>query len=563
MFLRELISQQRAASRRYFAENRTAKLITVVLFFAVFLLVVVGIYFFFRRGFLFLGQDAYLRDAVSLYAYELFFLFVSFLVFISALISVFFTLFRGTSDAWVMASPSFRDLFWYRCLMLIALSLWPLVVLVFPALLAAAQTFSVSAWLLVFAFFGCVVLVINVVMTAIILFLLLSILVSSAHRHKYLSGTIRSRLFVLGIGVVCLCLFFTAQRLSRVDLFDIFRALDLDLLIARTEAVRLQFSVFISHWAALIMLFVQKGRIAAAFYYFALSLAYGAFACAVLWALQKQYLRLWQIFQEGSFASLGGVRALKKKLRPLPRWFKSQFGAILEKEALVMVRDGKNLLWFLFLTGLWAMQTGLNFVIKRSLDRHSATQDIALGSIQALQLLTAIYFVGAFVLRFVYPSFSAERKTAWIIASAPIQMRSIFWGKFFFYVSVITLVGIGAWVTNASLLRFFSIDIWMSFVTFIVAIISLVACGISMAVFFPNLETDDPQVLSTSLPGIGFVLGSLLYGAWGAYGMYSYLTTSRIDAVIMFDVFSCAATAILLAYASRAAERVEFIRSQS
>jgi hypothetical protein len=257
------------------------------------------------------------------------------------------------------------------------------------------------------------------------------------------------------------------------------------------------------------------------------------------------------------------THALLKKRRPIPRWLKSPFGAILEKEALVMARDGKNLLWFLFLMGLWAMQTGLNFVIQRSLERHATTQDIALGSIQALQLLTAIYFVGAFVLRFVYPAFSTERKTAWIIASAPIKMRSIFWGKFFFYAAVISCVGVGAWVTNASLLHFSFADLWVSFITFIIAIILLVACGIGMAVFFPNFETDDPQVLSTSLPGIGFVLGSLLYGAWGAYGIFSYLNTFTPDAVVFFDLFSCMAIVAVLFYASRAVERIEFTKIHS
>jgi ABC-2 type transport system permease protein len=180
---------------------------------------------------------------------------------------------------------------------------------------------------------------------------------------------------------------------------------------------------------------------------------------------------------------------------------------------------------------------------------------------QVLQFVTVCFFISAFVLRFAFPAFSTERRTAWILASAPLKPGRIFWIKLAFYLVVFALLGGLVAYVNVSAL---GLSIGLSALTltlFFTAVIFITVLGVSLGALFPNFETDDPAMLSTSLPGLAFIVISLAYAALGAFMLFIILTRGLSLPTVIFELATVFAVAVLLYAAPRALERIDYIKS--
>jgi hypothetical protein len=281
---------------------------------------------------------------------------------------------------------------------------------------------------------------------------------------------------------------------------------------------------------------------------------------AMLWMLSFAYLPLWQLFQEGK-ATMKSVATIKNT-GPItfPRFFKSPLGALFEKEGIVLFREMKSALWFFFLLMLWLVQIILEFFIRENLIHHGEQLTSIVGQIEALQVGTAIYFISAFILRFVFPAFSGEQKTAWIIGVSPLKTQSIFWSKFFFYTALFLVLGVVFCGLNFMIIQM-PIAQAFSFIVFLfLMIVFLVSFGLGLGALFPNFETDDPEILSTSLPGLGFILFSLSYGGFGTYLFYNYLTSGFILPIMAFDAVSIVLVLTIVSLALDSLKKFQFVK---
>jgi hypothetical protein len=86
----------------------------------------------------------------------------------------------------------------------------------------------------------------------------------------------------------------------------------------------------------------------------------------------------------------------------------------------------------------------------------------------------------------------------------------------------------------------------------VLATVTVTALGVSMGALFPRFETDDPQQLGTSMPGIGLIAVSLLYGAVGASAFFMVLAYSAVTPVIGFALLSIAIITGSIALAEQA-----------
>jgi hypothetical protein len=129
---------------RYFETNKTAKIITIIIFLSILFAVAFGIYSFLRLELGLIAGDSYLHLALPLYFYEGLLLVVFLLVFLSSFVSGMFALFRGTRDAFVMASPRYLTVFWkvYRRTLLQAL--WPILIIMVPAFLGSNSVLPIG-----------------------------------------------------------------------------------------------------------------------------------------------------------------------------------------------------------------------------------------------------------------------------------------------------------------------------------------------------------------------------------------------------------------------------------
>ncbi|MCU0679127.1 MAG: ABC transporter permease [Planctomycetes bacterium] len=551
---------QKKLFKKFFQTRRTAKAITIALFCLVLGAVGTGIYFFLVEGFYFIGRDPYFRQALTLYFYELYFLFISLLIVVSVLITALFALFKNRNDLWIISSPRYALMPVFIFFRAVQSSLWPLFVIVLPALLAMEKVFGLGAAGL--AMSALAVLFYTLLLVSLVFLLIFAVSQGLYALPSRIKGGALSlnRLTAALIAVLALTVVIVWQQSVNRDLVALFRAQDLESAAADIKAVNDAFTYFPSHLAAKSLFLWQNGQTAPAFALF--TVLFVLTGALVYFSRQagRFFLPVWQRLQEGSYSAGadGSVRARPKRLSHFPP---RPVGAIFKKEFLVARRNPRTMLWLIFLLLVWLMQAGLNIVASSNIARYELGGNIASTTVQIMQFMTAVYFMSALVLRFVFPAFSSERKTAWILLSAPLSNAKMFWSKYLFYVPALTIAGLVIGYGNLLLLNIPAAFLLISLFLFAVALFFVVTFGLALGALFPNFETDDPSLLSTSLPGLGFILGSIVYGALGGLSLYTALGTGSFWWALGFIVFSLAAAAMLMYLAPRALARVEYVKS--
>lgn len=558
--IRLLFSYRLRNIARFFHRKKTAKLITAGLFLAVIFAFMAGLYLFFSAGFNYINSYPFFQDAVLLYSYELFFGLVAFLVLISSFISLSFRLFRGGADNWLMSSPSYSSFLPYAFWQSSVQSLWPLVVIALPALLAIRNIFSLP-WVGFLAVLASLVFM-TLFLTAFVLALLLIIgraLMGADGRRKL--ATFRNLVFIALLVLLALSWLGWEGSTSK-DLIELFGAADLEAEAVDIGAIEALFVYYPSHWTAMTLYNWQYGLVMSGIYSLFAGLGLFVAAFLIYRYARRYFLPLWQKLREGRLAA---YTSKSRKRRGSRCWYfhHKPVRALMKKELLAAVRDNKTVLWFVFLSGIWFFQAGLNAVLGEMLAQHYPDDAGVATVVIALQFVTAVYFISAFTLRLVFPCFSSEKKTGWILASAPINKTGIFWSKFVFYVPA--LVGLGSLISYMNW-YFLSLSAAQGFyypLLLVSALFFVVVFGLCMGAIFPNFDTDDPGVLSTTLPGLVFIAVSLAYGALGGWILLAAQEPGAGIKLVIFELLTLAAVAVFLVKSPPVLSRREFVKIKS
>ncbi len=545
-------------SLRYFEKHAVAKLVTLSLFLFVFCSLATGMYFFFASGFRFIAQDAFFSEALLLFTYELFLLISCLLVFASALISGMFLLFRREASPFLMASPHF----WMMPSLIFArvflTSLWPLLIMVLPALLAIRNVFRLAGAGFLLALVSIGALIATAVMSAMVLLFGVASVLLFLGRGQ--SGSVLSlKTFALSVSVVVVAILgWIWSRFRFVNLLDLFQAGSVNIPAPDISPILHQFSMVPSHFSVLTIFFSQRAEWGAALSN-VLYLVLVMIAVSLLfYFFQRKYLLFWQLFQEGRFvASTRASRVFHG--RALWLGYASGPGsAIFLKESATFIRDVRGVLWFGFILLLWLIQTATNAIVFHSFALERTAAPAFPAAMGILEFGVIIYFVGMLVLRFAFPSFSTERRSAWILASAPIDLGNVFLAKLLFFASLFSIFGVVSTFLNVSISRL-SFPVGVICVSgVILAVAAITAFGLGLGAIFPNFETDDPEALSTTIPGLAFILGALLYGIFGAIAIQNILLKGISSLFIIFSVFSLCFIWLFSRLSRRALRRLEF-----
>jgi hypothetical protein len=517
--------------RRYFSRKPAAKIITALLFIALMVGIGIAIYTGVHVGFTAMNQEAYGRQTLPFYTYELFFLVMSYLMFLSAVASAFFALSRR-DDGWIAATPKFKLLLANAVRNVFFASLWPLLVLGLPAILALRSVYDGGAMFVVAGLIGLILVASIACGLAIGLVLLLAEILHGLRvlRMKWL----------VTAAIVCLAFMTYAmlQQVLAMNVVSLFVSGSLTATEASIAGIVSAFRFFPTQLMAFLMLHLQNGAGISAW----MDIGWLAAAAVVIgffiYLLSFGYLRVWQKLAEGSFEARPEV---SRKNAPSSRFLNSAdttVAAIFYKETIANIRNLKNATWLFFMLSLWVVQTALNIFLRWNIRQYGLQAHAAMIDIQSLQLVTATFFVSAFVLRFVLPSFSGERRMAWILGTAPVSPRSIFFSKLSFYAALFLVLGLILGVANSAILGV-SLLYSAGFLALLgVMILGITAFGFSLGTLFPDTESDDPEAVSTSLSGLAFTFISLLYGGCGAWLYYLGLHTSAIGGVVLFAFVS-------------------------
>jgi hypothetical protein len=205
-----------------------------------------------------------------------------------------------------------------------------------------------------------------------------------------------------------------------------------------------------------------------------------------------------------------------------------------------------SFLRFLFLFGLWLAQVGTNIILRHNIVRYQTDVSERLAVFQALQFIIATYFICSFALRFVFPAFSVEKKTAWILGSAPLSFRKLFYSKYLFYTSFFVLLGSFMSYVNVRILHLDFTHSLYSMSLFVTTVIFIVTLALTLGALFPSKETDDPEAISTSMSGLFFTALALIYGGLSAGMLYLTLIKNQASFVLLFIPLTIVLTGIML-----------------
>lgn len=522
-----LFRQRLREIRRYFANGDAGRMLTAVLLLVVGAGIAVGVYGLLEAGLSAMAANEFLSAALPFFVYEMFFLVVFGLVFFSAMISGVFSLFRGGHDFWALASPSYGQLVIDKCIAVAGVSLWPLVVLVVPALVAVQSVHAIGIGGVVFSFLAVVLLGVVGVGLALVALFVLARLVSVLKHSGVIANAFKG--LVVGVGVLLAgVLYLLWLPFSSVNLSELFAVTNLDIAQAGTERVAELFAYYPSHLPAQILAGLQDGVVLSESMPLVWLCVMVGLTLAVLYYLAGSYLSLWQLFQEGQH-----VADSKQKSARAPKVASRSFAGgpvrgVINKEWIMFFRNTRNQLWAVFLLGLWLVVTGFDAFMQSELATETLFGLPATEAIQVFQLLVVVYFVASLAVRFVFPNFSLEAENAWNLLSSPVSRTKLFWTKAVFFGGLLGLLTL-----FVSIIHLFILGIGLGtgvvfLVMAVTAAITVALIGLALGARFPNFDTSDPQKLSTTLPGLSFVIVSMLYGGVASYVLYLTFLTGQL-----------------------------------
>jgi hypothetical protein len=531
---------------KYFRTKRLAKVITTGLFLSVFLFVGIGIYFFFVSGFKYInvGAEEDIRLALSLFLYELFLLVLACIVVFSAMVSSLFNLFRGGNNNWLISSPSYKIFPRIVFVRSLSASTLPLLVMFLPAVLALHKVYELS----VPGLFS--------ILLSVILFVIMlnSLTIASVfgigfiyYKISQKSKSLRFRfggLVTLLLSVITLIVITLWKTVTNVDLISLFKSNEVSPIVSIANMAS-HFTSLPTHPFAMEIINWQIRQQAVAYTYFSILALMTLVSIFIMWTLSTIFYPLWQKFQEGN-AQIDTEASSLTSHKVVYHFTGSKLMVLFKKEALISGRNFKGILWFSFLLLIWLMQIAANVILDHNIKQHGHDITAKIVTLQVIQYIIAIYFISSFTLRFVFPSFSIERKTSWILASAPLSFRRIFFGKYLFYTSFFVLVGILMNYINGRILGIPFTHAFYSTTLFVSVIIFIVTLGLSLGALFPSTETDDPEAVSTSMSGLIFTALALMYGALSDGILYLTLTQESIIPFVAFIILTFVAITLTL-----------------
>lgn len=520
---------------KYFKDKTLAKSITTLLFLCVFAFVGVGIYFFFVSGFRFINIEAVedIRSALTLFLYEIFLLILSGIIVFSSMVSIIFTLFRGDYNNWIISSPGytlFPRIIFFKSLLHSAL---PCLIMFLPAVIAFSNVNNLG-------FLSILFILLSVIFLLIILNALCFILILGTSFLYYKTSQTFSNVRFNIKGLLVLVVIITTTIVSlvwkaakNIDLVKLFKA-DEESVSLNVANIGSHFAALPTHPFAMEILNWQNGEVVAAMSNFFVLLLISVVLVIFCLQISPFFYPVWKKFQDGGLQTTSKIQSSIFNTISMPYRFTGNKTMILfKKEALISSRNFKGILWFLFLLFIWLAQIGTNIILGNNVQKYQTDLTEKSAILQSLQFIIALYFICSFTLRFVFPSFSVERKTAWILGSAPLSFRRIFFGKYLFFSMFFVTLGIIMSYINVTVLNVSFEYALYSVILFSSSVVFIVTLGLVFGALFPNTVTDDPEVISTSMPGLFFTALSLIYGALTALTLYfSIINESTAPIVI-------------------------------
>lgn len=145
--------------------------------------------------------------------------------------------------------------------------------------------------------------------------------------------------------------------------------------------------------------------------------------------------------------------------------------------------------------------------------------------ISFLNLGLAGFVVAAIAARFVFPAMSLEGRMMWLLRSSPLDVRRLFWAKYWVGTVPLLLVALPLIVVTNIILEVSPFILWLTTGTMVLVTFGITALALGFGALYPNFETENVAEIPTSFGGLVFMMVSVTYltavvivEAWPVYG---------------------------------------------
>lgn len=227
-------------------------------------------------------------------------------------------------------------------------------------------------------------------------------------------------------------------------------------------------------------------------------------ACALV--VERVFLAAWSRAQEGH-ARAAGERALSRGLRvaaaPVPRLPR----LLLVKDCTIFFRDASQWSQLLLLLALVIVYV-YNFSVL-PIDDGSAIATTLRDVVALANLGLAAFVTASVAVRFVFPAFSLEGHSWWVLRVAPVPLTTIWWSKFWIAFLPLALLGeILIVVTGSFLGTAWGLTL-VFMVTLLLVIAAIVSVGLAFGAAYPRLDTQNAAQIATGFGGVVYMVTCL------------------------------------------------------
>ncbi len=166
----------------------------------------------------------------------------------------------------------------------------------------------------------------------------------------------------------------------------------------------------------------------------------------------------------------------------------------------------------------------------KALPLHTGEQVsfLLINVVSFLNLGLAGFVVAAIAARFVFPAMSLEGRMMWLLRSAPLDVKTLFWSKYWVGTVPLLLVALPLIVVTNLVLEVSPFIFALSTGTMVMATFALTALALGFGALFPNYESDNVAEIPTSFGGLLFMMAATIYlaavilaEAWPVYAFLS------------------------------------------
>lgn len=300
-------------------------------------------------------------------------------------------------------------------------------------------------------------------------------------------------------GVVALFRFLRPERLMRPEEF---RDLVDFMAVLRTPTS----SWLPSEWVADALMSYLRGPFQPFPFFFLWSTA-GAFFVLGAWLHGRAFAAGFSRAQEGAERKEG--RGRSRFLDRLLLGARPSTRGLVAKEVRIFFRDTTQ--WSqLILLGVLVAVYVYNITVL-PLYTGERVSFFLVNVVSFLNLGLAGFVVAAIAARFVFPAMSLEGRMMWLLRSSPLDVRTLFWSKYWVGTVPLLLVALPLIVVTNLVLDVSPFMLVLTTVTMVGITFALTALALGFGALYPNFETENAAEIPTSFGGLLFMMAAVTY----------------------------------------------------